>query len=68
MVKKRMQLELYVSVGELLVLKEAVDHFISYLEDEIDSDEREANAELVEKVDQLLAARATKGKLDVSFH
>lgn len=66
MVNKRMKLALYVSMEELMTLKDAVNHYIEELEDKVD-DESDGNDTQV-KVDKLMAARAAKCKLDVSFH
>ena len=66
MVKKRMQLALYLSLEELMTLKDAVNHYIEELEEKIE-DTTDGNDTQV-KVDELMAARAAKCKLDVSFH
>lgn len=66
MVKKRMQLALYVSLNELNTIKDAVNHYIEKLEEKVD--DRSDGEDTQVKVDELMAARAAKCKLDVSFH
>jgi DNA-binding transcriptional regulator/RsmH inhibitor MraZ len=66
MVNKRMNLTLYVSLDELMILKDSVNNYIEELEERVD-DKSDGN-DTQTKVDKLMAARAAKCKLDISFH
>jgi len=62
MVQKRMHLDLYVSLDELITLKCGIEELIRGLEDNL-LDKNEPQI-----IEQLKAARAMKCKLDVTFH